>query len=344
MAGLGLAGAAAVVATLLTDPAPRFLARRSALARETISAPSLERGYELTQLRLTATSGLSVEITLRRAATDTGRLPLVLILGGHYKGHDAVKLLPDTRGTLVAVMSYPFEGDPRPDALSFLREIPAIRAAFLDTPPALMLALDYLLRRPDVDTTRVEAIGVSLGAPFVTIAGALDARITRVWVLHGSGGSFAPLEQNMRRNIPIAVVRYPAAALSTLIIDGPRLAPERWVARIAPRPFVMVNALGDERLPRESVDALYRAALEPKEQIWMPGRHVHSDSATIRQLTEIVLSRLGIRGRPLQLGSDDGHLARGRSGAAFSRRTPRRAATNVQRRRPSGTLRAHLRQ
>jgi dienelactone hydrolase len=287
---IAIVAGVAVVATLLSDP--RFLSRRSVLKDATSGAPSIDRGYELRQVRLTATSGLSVELTLRRAASDTGRLPLVLILGGHYKGRDAVKLLPDTRGTLVAVMSYPFDGDPRPDALTFLREIPTIRAAFLDTPLALMLSLDYLLGRPDVDTTRVEAIGVSLGAPFVTIAGALDSRITRVWVLHGSGGSFAPLEQNMRRNIPLALVRYPAAALSNLIIDGPRLAPERWVARIAPRPFVMVNALGDERLPRESVDALYRAAREPKEQIWMPGRHVHSDSATISRLTEIVLARM----------------------------------------------------
>jgi hypothetical protein len=126
----------------------------------------------------------------------------------------------------------------------------------------------------------------------VTIAGALDKRVTRVWVLHGSGGSFAPLEQNMRRNIPFALLRYPAAAISDLIIDGPRLAPERWVARIAPRPFMMVNASGDERMPRESVDALYRAAGEPKEQLWMPGRHVHADSATISKLTEIVLARM----------------------------------------------------
>ena len=54
-------------------------------------------------------------------------------------------------------------------------------------------------------------------------------------------------------------------------------AQEKWVPRIAPRPLVMVNASGDERLPRESVGALYHAAGEPKEQVWMPGRHVHAD-------------------------------------------------------------------
>ena len=290
---LAVAGAiGGMTAYLLWDPEPRFLARRATLARAAVGTVYPDRGYLLQQVRLTATSGLSVELTLRRAAADTGRLPLVVILGGHHTGRDAVRLLGDTRGTLVAAMSYPFAGDPRPDALTFLREIPAIREAFLDTPPAIMLALDYALARPDVDTARVEAVGVSLGAPFVTIAGALDRRITRVWVLHGSGGSYAPLEMNMRRTIRVAPLRYTAAALATVIIAGPRLAPERWVSRIAPRPFVMVSADGDERLPRASVEALYASAHEPKELIWMPGRHIHSDSATVRQLTEIVLARV----------------------------------------------------
>ena len=166
---LAVVSIAAEVAFLLRDPLPHFFARRSTLKEATAAPPTMDRGYELQQVRLTGASGLSVELTVRRTPADTRRLPLVLILGGHYKGRDAVKLLGDTRGTLVAVMSYPFAGDPRPDAWTFLREIPAIRTAFLDTPPALMLSLDYLLGRADVERTSVEAVGVSLGAPFVCI-------------------------------------------------------------------------------------------------------------------------------------------------------------------------------
>jgi dienelactone hydrolase len=288
-----LAVVAGGVAYLLRDPLPRFLERRSTLASVVESEPFMDRGYEVRRVRVTGRSGLAVELTVRRAPEDGARpLPLVAILGGHYTGRDAVRLLGDTRGTVVAALSYPFEGDPRPHAATFVREIPLIRSAFLDTPPAIMLALDYLLRRPDVDRARVEVVGVSLGAPFVTIAGALDQRVTRVWVLHGSGGSFAPLEMNMRRTIGFAPLRWLAAAVANVIIAGPRLAPERWVARIAPRPFVMVSAEGDERLPRAAVEKLYRAAHEPKTMIWMPGEHVHADEATISRLTDIVLARV----------------------------------------------------
>jgi fermentation-respiration switch protein FrsA (DUF1100 family) len=145
---------------------------------------------------------------------------------------------------------------------------------------------------PGVDTSRMELIGVSLGAPFVCIAGALDERVSRVWVLHGSGGSYGPLEANMRRNIGFGPLRAVAATVANVIIAGPRLDPVGWVGDIAPRPFMMVNARGDERLPRKGVDALFAAAREPKELMWMEGAHIHADSATISRLVAIVMERV----------------------------------------------------
>lgn len=282
------------IARLLRDPMPHFVARRSQLATVAEAGVSVEDGYQLTPVRLTATSGLGVDLMVRRAIADSAatRLPLAVILGGHYTGRQAARMLGETRGVLVAALSYPYEGSPRPDALTFLRDIPRIRRAFLDTPPAIMLALDYLLRRTDVDTTRVEAIGVSLGAPFVCIAGSLDQRVTRVWALHGSGGSYTPLQANMKKAIPFAPLRAVAAGVANIIIDGPRLDPVRWVPRISPRPFIMVNASGDERLPRSAIEALYASAREPKDLLWMPGLHVHADRETIEQLVAIVMSRV----------------------------------------------------
>ena len=280
-------------AWLVRDPLPRFVARRSEIASATSGAPLVDGDFSLTPVRITAKSGLAVDLEVRRALADSGRLlPLALILGGPYTGREAARLVGDTRGVVVAAISYPFSGNPRPDAPTFLREIPKIRAAFLDTPPAIMLAIDHLVSAPGVDSSRIEAIGVSLGAPFVCIAGAIDPRIRRVWAVHGSGGSYQPLEANMRRTISFGPLRLIAAGLANVIIAGPRLDPARWVGRIAPRSFVMINAIDDERLPRSSVDALYDAARQPKERIWMTGAHVHGDRETIARIAEIVTPRI----------------------------------------------------
>lgn len=292
--GLFVAAAGLGVARLLRDPLPHFEARRAPIVSVTADSAVVEDGHLLEPIRLTAASGLAMNMLVRRAVGDTGRtnLPLAIILGGHYTGRDAARLLGPTPGVVVAAMSYPYDGSPKPDALTFLKDIPRIRQAFLDTPPALMVALDYLLQRPEVDPTQVEAIGVSLGAPFVVIAGALDQRFTRVWALHGSGGSYAPLEAQMRREIPFAPLRVIAAGVANLIINGPRLDPVRWAPRIAPRPFVMVNASDDERLPRKAVESLYASARDPREIIWMSGAHIRADQETISRLLEIVMTRI----------------------------------------------------
>ena len=286
-------GMAASAAWLARDPRPWFEARHRGLASVIEGGSDTGSGYVRQSVRLKDASGLTVDLAWRREVSDGGRrMPVALILGGHLTGASAVRLVGETPGVMIAAISYPFDGDPRPSRLTFLRQIPRIRMAFLDTPPALQLAVDYLFGRPDVDTTRIEALGVSLGGPFVTIAGSMDGRISRVWVVHGSGGSFAPIETSMRRSIKVAPVRYAAAAVANVIIAGPRLAPEAWAADVAPRPFIMVNAADDERLSKDAVELLFARASHPKELIWMPGGHIHGDAPTIQAIVGIVLRRI----------------------------------------------------
>lgn len=293
---IALAGAAGLL-YLLRDPRPHFDERRSAVASVQESPPIIEGASSFQDVRITARSGLVVKLNVRRQLSDSGRrLPLAVILGGHVTGSAAARLVGEAPGVAVAAISYPFTGNPKPGTATFLREIPKIRGAFLDTPPALMLALDYLESRDDVDGRRIEGIGVSLGAPFITIAAAMDSRFSRVWALHGSGGSYAPLEASMRRTIKSAPLRAMAATIANVIIAGPRLAPEKWVADVAPRPFIMVNASEDERLPRSAVDVLYESAAEPKEMMWMSGKHIHADRETIERLVRIVMTRIADQG------------------------------------------------
>ena len=136
-------------------------------------------------------------------------------------------MLGETPGVVVAALSYPFAGSPRPDALTFLRDIPRIRGAFLDTPPAVMLALDYLLKRSDVDTTRVGAIGVSLARH----SSASPGRSTPA--SHGYGRCTAPVAHTPSGQTcggPSRSVHcVPSRRRWPIIINGPA-RPVRWVS------------------------------------------------------------------------------------------------------------------
>ncbi|HUF75056.1 MAG TPA: hypothetical protein VMM35_02200 [Longimicrobiales bacterium] len=284
--GAALLGTLALV--LLRDPLPHMAKRRSSLAVTRTLDVTASDGMIATHVELTAESGLSFDL-LVRAPEDTptsppesalppdevGRRPLFLILGGYRTGEQAALLVDDPQGAIVAAVGYPYHGPMDVSGLDVIAHLPAIRRAILDTPPAIQLALDHLLARPDVDPGRVELVGVSLGAFVMPAAAALDPRVTRLWLVHGAGQPGAVLAHGLRRYVEYDLPREIVAAAANLVFAGPHLAPERWLPEVHPRPVVVINASDEERLPPEAVASLYQSAREPKEQIWLSGAHVH---------------------------------------------------------------------
>lgn len=273
------------------DPAPDFAERRGTLATVQPEATRTDSGHVLQAVRLRSTSGLGVELLVKRPASGIPG-PLVLILGGHNTGMQAATLIPDTHGYVVAALAYPYEGPHRIKGLEVLRWAPDIRQAMLDTPPAIQLAMDWLLAQPWVDARRVEGVGASLGAPFMTVAAATDPRIGRLWLVQGGADSRALLAHNARKYLPGALNPV-GATLADILVAGPYLSPERWIGRVAPRPVVLVNSTEDERIPRPQVEQLYAAAGEPRAMVWLPGRHVmRRRPEVVRQLVTTVLTRM----------------------------------------------------
>lgn len=297
LALLELVAIGALVLWLLRDPVPVFDARTGALIRVDTLEVAGDTGHRESVLRLTNDKGLVVTLAVRRPIeSSSSKRAAFLILGGAERGRGAAKLLADTRGTIVAAIDYPYDGDLKAKGLAVLAQVPAIRRAFYATPPAVTLVLDYLQRDPEVDRSRIELLGASFGAPFATIAAARDPRVTRLWIAHGGGRPYLMIETGLRRDVPNALLRVPLARLGTLLVSGPRFAPEHWVGRVVPRPVVMLNATEDERIPRESVQALWEAAQDPKEQIWIDGPHMLGSRPQILQaIVDSVMVRVGTR-------------------------------------------------
>ncbi|MCH7708796.1 MAG: hypothetical protein IH884_09910, partial [Myxococcales bacterium] len=276
------------------DLRPYFRERHGELAAHRIEESVVSGDHVVERLTIRSTSGLAVRLSVKRPLDSVAvRRPTVLLLGGHETGRDAVDLIPDTRGVVLAAIDYPLEGSHRIKGLAVLRAIPRIQRAVVDTPPAVQLAADWMLRQPYVDPARLELVGASLGAPFACIVGGLDERFGRVWSVHGGALPHLMIDHGLRSRVAFGPARRLLARFAVLIGFGATLAPEHWVGSIAPREFVMINALDDERLPRECIQGLYDAARQPKEIIWLPGQHVDPDRKEIvRGLVDIVLDRI----------------------------------------------------
>jgi dienelactone hydrolase len=296
---LPVVSALGACAPLARDPTPRYLApARPPLARVITEEATVVDGHVEEVVRLRDAAGLEATLLVKRPAPTTAvprpRGPLVLILGGHHAGRDAARVIPDTRGHVVAALSYPYRGTHRPrGAGGMLRVAPAVRRAAIETPLAVRLALDWLVVQPWVDAAQVEAVGASLGVPFMSVAAATDRRITRLWAVHGAGRSRALLAHNARPFVAAPPLRGLAARAADALVAGPRLTAERWIGQVAPRPVVLINAEEDERLPRDAVLALWDAAREPRTLVWMPGPHVQRNRPEVIQaLLAEVLQRM----------------------------------------------------
>ncbi len=254
--------------------------------------PKLVGSHRVTYHRLRSSSGLEVSLALSRPVSKTeGPLPLVVLLGGFRTGRDAVDLVGDPGSVYLATLSYPYSGERRiKGTLAWVKALRGVRLAAHDTPSALILALDYLLEQPGVDPEKVELVGVSLGGFFTVVSGALDQRFTRVWCVHSGAGYPELFESALTDKVPQFLLG-PLAGFGDLLAG--RLDPEDYAARIAPRELVLINAQGDERIPRAAAERLFAAAAEPKRHIWLPTAHIHpSQEKEIQDLAQRVLREI----------------------------------------------------
>ena len=287
--------ASGVLLVWLATPRPgQFLKRVSTVAKvETEPLRPAAGGLVSQAVRLHGENGLRVDLRVLRPEGEHKPLPLLVLVAGHRTGRDAVDLLGAPGPYVVAALDYPYDGPERPRGLrQSIAAIPAARRAMADTPAAALMAIDWLAARPWVDSSRMELLGVSLGSPFAGVIGALEPRIRRVWFIHGGADLHAWLGHNLQERIRSDAFRRPIAWLAYALAHGPSLESELWVPRIAPRPVVVIGAREDKRLPAELIERLHEAVPGPKELIWMEGGHVDRRPEAVRQLLDLVRSRL----------------------------------------------------
>jgi len=189
------AGAAYLLAQVAT--APDVQARKGELAAVEHLGTRRLSDSTLYDLRLHSTAGYAIGLALRVPDEHLPGRPLAVMLVGGETGEAAATLLPEAGGVTVAALGYPFEEIPYRNIFAFAAALPNVQGGILDTPSAVLLALDYLLARQDLAPERTELVGVSFGAFLVAVPGALDPRVDRVWLMHGSADVATVLEHRL---------------------------------------------------------------------------------------------------------------------------------------------------
>lgn len=265
-----------------------FDERRGNIESVTSEASRTTDGQLSTLVKLRSDSGLSFSFRVIRYPSDEP-LPVLLVLGGHRTGSDAVELFGNVGRRAVVALDYPYDGPERVEGLvSVLKTIPLARQAFLDTVPAVSLAVDWLLGQDWVDPGGLVIVGASLGVPFAATAAARDTRIRGAVLVHGAADNRLWLQRQVERRIDARILHRPLGTILYWLAYGPVLETAQRVARISPRPVLIIGARDDERTPAGQTEQLFAAAREPKRLRWTGGRHVQPGrSEVIEELLRI---------------------------------------------------------
>ncbi len=281
-------------APVFFDPSDTFLQRKGSVVNVTQTRTWQEKGNRFIDVTLKSTSGLVVDLTVHIPKEITTSRPLSIVLAGYGTGRRATELIDDSKGIILAAISYPYYGDIQINDISqFLLNVKEIQQAIIDTTPAVLLALDYLIKQPYVNPEQVEIVGVSFGAFLAAVPGAMDERVKRVWLVQGAADPASVFEYYMSSDVMNKSLRRIAASLLEYVIAGHYLKPELWLGKISPRPVIVINTRHDVTFPKKSVATLHQALGQPNEVIWLKGLHVRPDrKGVVQQLSSIVLSRI----------------------------------------------------
>jgi dienelactone hydrolase len=242
-------------------------------------------------LVLTSDTGLRVDCGVLRPKKEapSRRYPAVVLLGGVDTGREAIKYITGLSNVIVVAPDYQYKRRPIENTLQFLKEVPAIRKGALETVPAVMLAIDYLSRMPDVDPKRIVVAGYSFGAPFIPCVAAIDRRPAVAAMAYGAGDLPGLVRHNFRS---LGTVKSWLMSMLAAVALRP-IEPLRYADRISPIPLLMINGTRDELIPRRYAEEFYAKAKQPKKLIWLESPHMTPENwALTRKITEVMRDQL----------------------------------------------------
>ncbi|MEX2451520.1 MAG: hypothetical protein WD407_11745 [Rhodospirillales bacterium] len=265
-------------------PAPPSPAQAQAqILSEAATIDRIERTVELPG----DGTGLFISLPAHRTS---GRLPVVILLGGLGSGAKNARYVPNPGNN--ALIAYDWPMPLRiPTGLAILPEIPDLHARLMSIPAQVTAAIAWAKRQPWADGTRISLLGFSLGA-------LVAPAIQRMAEKHGHA-------------VYRTVLAYGGVGIGDLIAHHPRirnvsggallghmadlllrpLEPAHHLPHLHGR-FLVITGYDDIFIPRHASVRLHALVPEPKTVIAKEGGHIGVGPNQIERLEEIVaLSR-----------------------------------------------------
>jgi pimeloyl-ACP methyl ester carboxylesterase len=227
-----------------------------------------DQGLRRERLSFQSTPGVRVTGILFQGPSSAGTKPpgLILLHGGGPQGKDTAGVIQTAAllsraGWSVLSIDLPYFGERSTQLLTTfsdkekhdnLYNQPSVYLAWVtQTVKDIRRGIDLIVEQRGVDPLRTGIVGTSRGAIVATIAAGVERRLSPVLLLFA--GHFDALETN-----------HQGAA-----------CPANYIARIAPRPVLMINGTQDSDMIKDrSVEPLFKLAKQPKQIIWTEGGHM----------------------------------------------------------------------
>ena len=156
----------------------------------------------------------------------------------------------------------------------------------------LRRAIDFLSTVPEVDARHVCVVGGSFGAVVGAIFAGVEPRINAVVLISGGGDVASLLVE--QANAGVSLGGHYASLIKSTALDKMKsqfapVDPDIYAPHIAPRPLFMQNGRLDNTIPPAHAEALYAAAGDPKQIVWLPDSgHNPPPDVTLANLTQFL--------------------------------------------------------
>lgn len=130
-------------------------------------------------------------------------------------------------------------------------------------------AIDWLMARPEIDHSKIGALGTSLGANMAAVLGGVDSRVKTVTLCVGGD-----IDGAILGDIPNASQ-----------IEVAATSPSLFIGHMAGRSVTMLNAEQDRVVPKQAAWNLYNAASSPKNIEWVNCGHQYTQTLKARAVS-----------------------------------------------------------